>query len=66
MRRLITLAVVMFAVGLSGPARADVLIGVAGPITGGLAWFGEQLERGTGWLCPTSMPRAACSASRRS
>jgi branched-chain amino acid transport system substrate-binding protein len=47
MRRLITLAVVMFAVGLSGPARADVLIGVAGPITGGLAWFGEQLERGT-------------------
>jgi branched-chain amino acid transport system substrate-binding protein len=29
-------------------ARADVLIGVAGPITGKLAWFGEQLERGAG------------------
>jgi branched-chain amino acid transport system substrate-binding protein len=46
MRRLITLAVMMFAVALGGPARADVLIGLAGPITGKEAWFGEQLERG--------------------
>ena len=27
-------------------AGADVLIGVAGPVTGKLAWFGEQMERG--------------------
>ena len=47
MRRLLPLAVVMLAAALGGLARADVLIGVAGPITGGLAWFGEQLERGT-------------------
>lgn len=31
---------------LGWPARAEVLIGVAGPITGSLAWFGEQMERG--------------------
>jgi branched-chain amino acid transport system substrate-binding protein len=47
MRRLVTLAVVVFAAALGGPARADVLIGLAGPITGKLAWFGEQMERGT-------------------
>ena len=46
MRRLAAVVVVMLAAALGGPARADVLIGVAGPITGGLAWFGEQLERG--------------------
>ena len=27
-------------------ARAEILIGVAGPMTGKLAWFGEQMERG--------------------
>ena len=46
MRRLITLVVVMLAAALGGPARADVLIGMAGPITGKNAWFGEQMERG--------------------
>ena len=46
MRRLITLAVAMFAVALGGPARADVLIGMAAPMTGKNAWFGEQMERG--------------------
>jgi branched-chain amino acid transport system substrate-binding protein len=30
------------------PAAAEVLIGVAGPMTGKLAWFGEQMERGAG------------------
>ena len=46
MRRLVPLAVVMVAAALGGPARADVLIGVAGPMTGKNAWFGEQMERG--------------------
>ncbi len=46
MRRLITLAIVVIATALGGPARADVLIGVAGPMTGTNAWFGEQMERG--------------------
>jgi branched-chain amino acid transport system substrate-binding protein len=43
-RRLI--AIVTVAAVLGGPARADVLIGVAGPMTGTLAWLGEQMERG--------------------
>ena len=46
MRRLVAVAVVMFAAALGGPARADVLIGMAGPMTGKHAWFGEQMERG--------------------
>jgi branched-chain amino acid transport system substrate-binding protein len=46
MRRLVPLAVVMLAVALGGPARAEVRIGMAGPLTGKDAWFGEQLHRG--------------------
>jgi branched-chain amino acid transport system substrate-binding protein len=46
MRRLVVAAVVMVAVALGGAARADVLIGMAGPITGQNAWYGEQFERG--------------------
>ena len=34
------------AAELDGPARADVLIGMAGPITGKEAWLGEQFQRG--------------------
>jgi branched-chain amino acid transport system substrate-binding protein len=45
MRRLAAAAVIMLAAAL-GPARADVLIGVAGPMTGTNTWFGEQMERG--------------------
>jgi ABC-type branched-subunit amino acid transport system substrate-binding protein len=44
MRRLVAAATVMFAA--LGPARADILIGMAGPMTGPSAWFGEQMERG--------------------
>jgi branched-chain amino acid transport system substrate-binding protein len=44
--RCLSIAIVVLAAALGGPARADVLVGVAAPITGGLAWFGEQLERG--------------------
>ena len=29
-------------------AAADIRIGVAGPMTGAYAWFGEQYQRGTG------------------
>jgi branched-chain amino acid transport system substrate-binding protein len=36
----------MLAGALGGPARAEILIGVAGPVTGKDAWFGAQLERG--------------------
>ena len=46
MHRLIVVAVVISAAALGWPARADVLIGVAGPMTGTNAWFGEQMERG--------------------
>ena len=46
MRRLVPLAVVMLATALGGPAWADVLIGMAGPITGKDGWLGEQIERG--------------------
>ncbi len=46
MYRLIAIAVVVSATALGWPARADVLIGVAGPMTGPSAWFGDQMERG--------------------
>jgi branched-chain amino acid transport system substrate-binding protein len=39
--------VVIFATALGWPARAEILIGVAGPMTGKEAWFGGQMERGT-------------------
>jgi branched-chain amino acid transport system substrate-binding protein len=29
-------------------ARAEIRIGVAGPMTGAYAWFGEQYQRATG------------------
>jgi branched-chain amino acid transport system substrate-binding protein len=32
---------------IAAPARADIVIGVPGPMTGGMAWIGEQGERGT-------------------
>jgi branched-chain amino acid transport system substrate-binding protein len=46
MRRVIALIILMLTAALGGPVRADVLIGVAGPMTGKNAWFGEQMERG--------------------
>jgi branched-chain amino acid transport system substrate-binding protein len=30
----------------ASPGRADIVIGVPGPMTGGMAWIGEQGERG--------------------
>jgi branched-chain amino acid transport system substrate-binding protein len=39
---------VIAAGGLWAPAAdAEILIGVAGPMTGAYAWFGEQYQRGT-------------------
>ena len=46
MHRLIAIAAVVSATALGWPARADVLIGLAGPMTGKEAWLGEQFERG--------------------
>jgi branched-chain amino acid transport system substrate-binding protein len=46
MHRLVAVVVVMLAATLGGVARAEVLIGLAAPITGKNAWFGEQLQRG--------------------
>jgi branched-chain amino acid transport system substrate-binding protein len=46
MPRLVVLALSILAGALGGPARAEVVIGMAGPMTGKLAWFGEQMERG--------------------
>jgi branched-chain amino acid transport system substrate-binding protein len=47
MGRFVAVAVVVFLAALGGPARADVLIGMTGPMTGKNAWFGEQLQRAT-------------------
>ena len=47
MRRLAPFAsIVMLGAALGGPAQADLLIGLAGPITGKNAWLGEQIEHG--------------------
>jgi branched-chain amino acid transport system substrate-binding protein len=46
MRRLVVVALVMAAAAVGWPARAEILIGVAGPMTGKEAWYGEQMERG--------------------
>jgi branched-chain amino acid transport system substrate-binding protein len=46
MRCLLSIVVVIHAAALGGAVRADVLVGVAGPMTGTLAWYGEQFGRG--------------------
>jgi branched-chain amino acid transport system substrate-binding protein len=48
MRRLLPLAIVMLATALGGRAQAEILIGMPGPLTGGMAWFGEQMQEGIG------------------
>lgn len=35
------------AVCLGSLAHAEILIGMPGPMSGGMAWFGEQMEQGT-------------------
>ncbi|MGH6918410.1 MAG: branched-chain amino acid ABC transporter substrate-binding protein, partial [Geminicoccaceae bacterium] len=46
--RLIGIAIFTAAALCATIARAEILIGVAGPMTGKDAWFGEQMERGAG------------------
>jgi branched-chain amino acid transport system substrate-binding protein len=46
MCRVPSIAIVLLAAMLGCPAQAEVLIGAAGPITGQLAWIGEQMQRG--------------------
>jgi branched-chain amino acid transport system substrate-binding protein len=45
-RELLVVSAILLAALCARSAAADVLIGVAGPMTGKDAWFGEQLERG--------------------
>jgi branched-chain amino acid transport system substrate-binding protein len=45
MCRLATVAIVTLLAALGGPARSDILIGVASPMTGPQSWGGEQFER---------------------
>ena len=40
-------AFVLLSAALIHQARAEIVIGVAGPMTGKLTWIGEQLQRGT-------------------
>jgi branched-chain amino acid transport system substrate-binding protein len=42
----LAVVIVILAAVLGSPTRADVLIGMAGPMTGPSAWFGEQMQRG--------------------
>ena len=45
---LLVVGVIVIAALCATTARADIRIGVAGPMTGSQAWFGEQFERGAG------------------
>jgi branched-chain amino acid transport system substrate-binding protein len=45
-RRLLAVSAILMTVLSVRVARADILIGVAGPMTGSNAWFGEQMQRG--------------------
>jgi branched-chain amino acid transport system substrate-binding protein len=45
-RRLLVVGIGLAAALGARAAAAEILIGVAGPMTGTLAWYGEQFERG--------------------
>jgi branched-chain amino acid transport system substrate-binding protein len=45
-RRLLVATIILMAAFHALASRAEILIGVAGPMTGKNAWFGEQMERG--------------------
>src|SRR5688572_6187457 len=34
------------AFGGASPGHSEILIGTAGPMTGSMAWFGEQMQQG--------------------
>jgi branched-chain amino acid transport system substrate-binding protein len=46
MRRFVAAAIVALAIVVSYQARAEILIGAAGPVTGKTAWIGEQMQHG--------------------
>jgi branched-chain amino acid transport system substrate-binding protein len=46
MCRFIVFLIALLAVAFVYPASAEILIGVAGPMTGKDAWFGERMQRG--------------------
>ena len=45
---LLVFSVISAAALCATSAGAEILIGVAGPMTGAYAWFGEQYQRGAG------------------
>jgi branched-chain amino acid transport system substrate-binding protein len=45
-RRLLVVIVILIAALGARSAEAEILIGVAGPMTGKIAWYGEQMQRG--------------------
>src|SRR5687768_1167836 len=45
--RVLVKTIVLLAAVFSHPARAEILIGAVGPMTGKLTWIGEQLQRGS-------------------
>jgi branched-chain amino acid transport system substrate-binding protein len=48
MRQMMMLLIALLALGsTTASARAEILIAGAAPMTGRLAWYGEQWERGT-------------------
>jgi branched-chain amino acid transport system substrate-binding protein len=38
--------ILTIALFIAAPARADIVIGASGPMTGSMAWFGEQMQQG--------------------
>jgi branched-chain amino acid transport system substrate-binding protein len=47
-RKLLIVGVTLIAALCARNAQAEIRIGVAGPMTGAYAWFGEQYQRGAG------------------
>jgi branched-chain amino acid transport system substrate-binding protein len=46
MKRTLAFGAAAVLLALAGPARADIVIGVAGPMTGSYASFGAQMRAG--------------------
>ena len=42
------IAAIVVTLGTASLAHAEILIGMPGPLTGRLAWFGEQMQEGIG------------------
>ena len=47
MKRFLALVTIALAAALGTPSvHAEILIGASGPVTGSIAWFGEQMQQG--------------------